>query len=95
MRCAHGTSTEAETSDPATALHAQMAQGSEIIGASSFGSANAYRYGNGVSAYGSGFSTVNRRPTASVGATVIMYRADEPGAQDAFEAQAVLKQYSQ
>jgi hypothetical protein len=34
-------------------------------------------------------------PTANVGATVVMFHANEPGAQGAFEAQQVLQQYSQ
>jgi hypothetical protein len=45
--------------------------------------------------YNSGFATTNvvRAPTASAVATVIMFHANEPGAQGAFEAEQVLKQY--
>ena len=42
-----------------------------------------------------GSSTVVRAPTASAAATVIMYHANEPGAQGAFDAVEVQKQYSQ
>jgi hypothetical protein len=33
------------------------------------------------------------RPTASVGVTVVMFQANEPGAQGAFNAVDVLRQY--
>jgi hypothetical protein len=44
--------------------------------------------------YGGGCSDV-ARPVSAVGVTVTMYRANEPGAKDAFDAQTVLAQYSQ
>jgi hypothetical protein len=45
--------------------------------------------------YGNGLSTVTaiQRPTASEGVTVVMFHADEPGAQGAFKAADVLQQY--
>lgn len=57
-------------------------QGSEIGGAV-------------VQNHGYGFVTATpiRRPTASTGATVLMYHANEPGARGGFEAAAVLRQY--
>ena len=42
-----------------------------------------------------GTASVVRAPTANASATVYMFRANEPGAQGAFEAEQVLKQYSQ
>jgi hypothetical protein len=53
--------------------------------ATSFGSANATTFGS---------SSVVRAPTAGAAATVIMFHANEPGAQGAFDAAQVLKQYS-
>jgi hypothetical protein len=41
-----------------------------------------------------GSSSVIRAPTAGAAVTVIMFRPNEPGAQGAFEAEQVLKQYS-
>lgn len=76
---------------------AQMAQGSEISGV--VGSSNTtlngtYRPGGFTGTANSfGGANVVRRPTANVGVTVVMFRSDEPGAQGAFDAQAVLKQY--
>jgi hypothetical protein len=74
---------------------ASMAQGSELSGVYSSGSASAYGNAYGATAYGSGVSTPIYRPTANVGVTVVMFRANEPGAQGAFVAADVLKQYSQ
>jgi hypothetical protein len=71
---------------------------------SSSGSATAYAttsattFGNtgyaatNVIVNGSSFSTPIYRPTSSVGVTVIMFHAEEPGAQGAFDAAQVLKQ---
>ena len=44
---------------------------------------------------GNGLSTVSaiRRPTASEGVTVVMFHADEAGAQGAFNAADVLQKY--
>jgi hypothetical protein len=53
-------------------------------------------YGSATTTYnGSSFSSATYRPTSNVGVTVIMFHADEAGAKDAFEAEQVLKQYSQ
>jgi hypothetical protein len=41
-----------------------------------------------------GSASVVRAPTAGAAATVIMFHANEPGAQGAFEAEQVLRQYS-
>jgi hypothetical protein len=76
---------------------AGVAQGSVVAGtvSSSQGNFNG-SYGQGyMSGNASGFGTTNviRAPTASAVATVIMFHANERGAQGAFEAQQVLKQY--
>jgi hypothetical protein len=51
----------------------------------SFGSANATTFGS---------NSVIRAPTAGAAATVLMFHANEPGAQGAFDAEQVLKLYS-
>jgi len=63
---------------------ANLSQGSRLGGAT-------------VTNYGGGFVGVQaqRVQTASASATVLMFHAHEAGAQGAFEAQAVLRQYSQ
>jgi len=75
-----------------------MGQGSEVSGvySSQTGNASAYAMGNTVYANGtsSGFATPIRRPTASVGVTVIMFHADDAGAQGAFDAAQVLRENS-
>ena len=53
--------------------------------AATMGSANATTFGS---------STVMRAPTAGAAATVAMFHANEAGAQGAFDAEQVLKQYS-
>jgi hypothetical protein len=53
--------------------------------ASTIGTANATTFGS---------TSVVRAPTAAAAVTVIMFHANEPGAQGAFEAEQVLKQYS-
>lgn len=50
-----------------------------------FGSANATTYGS---------TSVIHAPTAGAAVTVVMFHANEPGAQGAFDAAQVLKQYS-
>ncbi|MBZ9906120.1 hypothetical protein LB557_08930 [Mesorhizobium sp. BR115XR7A] len=71
------------------------ASGSRFVGMSSntFGNANATVMGS--TAYGtySGttISTPMYAPTADIGVTVIMFHADEAGAQGAFDATEVLK----
>jgi hypothetical protein len=42
-----------------------------------------------------GSTSVMRAPTAGAAVTVVMFHANEPGAQGAFEAEQILKQYSQ
>lgn len=75
---------------------ADMSQGSQLVGMTSntYGNANFNRtgYGSGYGTY-SGFTTTTpiMAPTSHVGVTVIMFRASEPGAQGAFDAQQVLK----
>lgn len=54
--------------------------------ATTYGTANANTFGT---------TSVIRAPTASAAATVIMFHANEPGAQGAFDAEQVLRQYSQ
>jgi hypothetical protein len=54
--------------------------------ATSFGSANATTVST---------SNAIRRPTAAAAVTVVMFRASEPGARGAFDAEQILKQYSQ
>jgi len=53
--------------------------------ATTFGSATANTFGS---------TSVVRAPTAGAAATVVMFHANEPGAQGAFDAAQVLKQYS-
>ena len=76
---------------------AGVAQGSVATGAISTSNGNfSGNYGQGyMSGNASGFGTTNiiRAPTASAAATVIMFHANEPGAQGAFDAQQVLQQY--
>lgn len=74
---------------------AQTSQGSRLVGvntqSSGFGQVNAYgntAYGN---YSGSSFSSPVYAPTAQIGVTVIMFRADEAGARGAFDAADVLK----
>ena len=62
---------------------AAMSQGSVVTGAVASGG------------YNFGSASVVRAPTASAAATVIMFHANESGAQGAFEAEQVLRQYSQ
>jgi hypothetical protein len=78
---------------------ASMGQGSVVTGA--IGSANTNvngSYGGGfmnANANSFGSTTVTRAPTAGAAVTVVMFHANEPGAQGAFEAEQILKQYSQ
>lgn len=74
---------------------AQMSSGTQLGGVVSSG----YASGTGVvtgnfvsaSATGSSFSTPIYRPTSDIGVTVVMFHANEAGAQGAFDAAAVLK----
>ena len=76
---------------------AQMAHGSQFAGVYSSGTGSAFASGYGGSAYAtgysSGFSTPIYRPTTDVDVTIVMFHANEPGAQGAFDAAAVLKKY--
>jgi hypothetical protein len=74
---------------------ASTQQGSQYAGSYTSGSATAYGSGGFATVNGSAISTPIYRPTSSVGVTVVMFHANEPGAQGAFDAKAVLKQYSQ
>jgi len=77
---------------------ASLQQGSVVAG--TLGSSNTNMSGS----YGHGFMNANantfgstavmRAPTAGAAVTVIMFHANEPGAQGAFDAEQVLKQYS-
>ena len=78
---------------------ASMQQGSTVVG--TIGSSNTNMSGN----YGRGFMNANassfgsasvvRAPTAGAAVTVVMFKAADPDARDAFDAQQVLTQYSQ
>jgi hypothetical protein len=78
---------------------ASLGQGSVVTGA--VGTSNTNVNGN----YGGGFmnanansfgtTTVVHAPTAGAAVTVVMFHANEPGAEGAFDAQQVLNQYSQ
>jgi hypothetical protein len=50
-----------------------------------------------IGTYGNGLATVSTvsAPVAANAVTVIMFHADDPQAKDAFDAQAILKQYAQ
>ena len=76
---------------------ASMSQGSQLAGfvGQSSGTAVATGIGNTVTVTGTstGYATPVYAPTANVGVTVIMFRADEPGAQGAFDAAQIVKQF--
>lgn len=74
---------------------ASTQQGSQYAGSVTSGTATAYGSGNFATVNGSAVSTPIYRPTSSVGVTVVMFHANEPGAQGAFDAVSVLKQYAQ
>jgi hypothetical protein len=73
---------------------ADVGQGSQIAGVYSTESVSAFGGPYSASAFGTGFSTPIYRRTAHVGVTVIMFHANEPGAQGAFDAAAVLQRLS-
>ncbi|WP_018900315.1 hypothetical protein [Rhizobium sp. 2MFCol3.1] len=74
---------------------AQTASGSRFVGMNTYGSGTAQASVYGNTAYGSysgsTFSTPVYAPTAQIGVTVIMFRANEAGARGAFDAADVLK----
>lgn len=85
---------------------ADLSQGSQVAGVYSqsqgmasgqyngMATGNFYT-GNASAIYsGGGFARPIYRPTASVGVTVIMFHADEPGAKGAFDAAEVLQRNS-
>ena len=78
---------------------AALGQGSQVAGV--VGSSNTsfngnYGYGS-MSGNSNTFGTASlvRAPTANAAATIVMFHANEPGAQGAFEAAQVLQQYAQ
>jgi hypothetical protein len=77
---------------------AGMQQGSVVTGVVGTNNTNVNaNYGGGnINGNSTSFSTASvvRAPTAGVGVTVIMFHANEQGAQGAFEAAQVLQQYS-
>jgi hypothetical protein len=70
---------------------AQIGQGSQLVGASTFGNASIYGNAYGSTAYGSGFTTPMYAPTSEIGVTVVMFYPNEAGAKGAFSAAEVLK----
>lgn len=72
---------------------AQMGQGSQFVGASSFGNTTVYGNAFGATGYGSSFTTPMYAPTSEIGVTVVMFHPNEPGAKGAFNAAEVLKKY--
>ena len=78
---------------------ASLQQGSVVTGTMGSGNTNVSgTYGGGfvnANANTFGSTTVVRAPTAAAAATVIMFRANEPGAKGAFDAQQTLTRYSQ
>lgn len=81
-----GSSSTTGSGSSMTTVNGNYGGGFMNANATTFGSANASTFGS---------TTVVRAPTAAAAVTVIMFRANEPGAQGAFEAEQVLKQYSQ
>lgn len=78
---------------------ASLQQGSVVAGAVSSGNTNFNgTYGSGFysgQASGFGSTSVVRAPTAGAAVTVVMFHANEPGAQGAFDAAQILQQYAQ
>jgi len=70
-----------------------MGQGSQVagvVGSSNTNFSGNYGYGS-MSGNSNSFGTASvvRAPTANAAATIVMFRANEPGAQGAFEAEQV------
>lgn len=74
---------------------AQMGQDVKYLGQSSYGSGTATWTPAGGVATGYGYSVPVYAPTASVGVTVVMFRAGEAGAQGAFDAAQIVKQFGE
>jgi hypothetical protein len=81
-----GTSSTSVTGNSNTSLSGTYGGGAMTANATTYGTANANTFGS---------TSVIRAPTASAAATVIMFHANEPGAQGAFDAQQVIQQYGQ
>lgn len=81
-----GTSSTNITGSSNTSITGQYGGGVMNANATTYGNANANTFAT---------TSVVRAPTASAAVTVIMFRADEPAARDAFDAEQVLRQYSQ
>jgi hypothetical protein len=73
---------------------AQMGQGSQFVGTSTYGTASVYGSSYGATAYGSGFATPMYAATSEIGVTVVMFHPDEAGAKGAFNAAEVLKKFA-
>ncbi len=71
----------------------QMSQGSQVVGMTGSGYGTATTAGGTTYVQTSGFGTPIRAPTANVGVTVVMYRANEPEARNAFDAAQIVKQF--
>ena len=77
---------------------ASMNQGSQAVGIVSSGNGNfsGSCFGAYCSGSSNGFSSASvvHAPTSSAAATVIMFKASDPEAKNAFDAEAILKQYA-
>ena len=80
-----GNSSTSVVGSSTTAVSGNYGGGFINANAATAGSANATTFGS---------NSVIRAPTAGAAATVTMFHANEPGAQGAFDAEQVLKQYS-
>jgi hypothetical protein len=74
---------------------ASLGQGSVVTGAISTGNTNVSGGRGFANATSVGSTTVTSAPTAGAAVTVVMYHANEPAAEGAFDAQQILTQYSQ
>jgi len=70
-------------------------QGSQLAGVVSSDNVSGSYGGGSFQASGFGSSNAIYRPTANAGATVIMLKAGDRGLENAFDAVATLKRYSQ
>lgn len=79
---------------------ASLTTGSQFVGYTPSyvsGQATATQFGNTTQVYGNGWvnnGTAIHKPTSKAAATVIMFKANDPNAADAFDAAAVLKKSS-
>jgi len=79
-----GSSSTNVVGSSATTVNGSYGGGFMSANAATAGTANATTFGS---------TSVIRAPTAGAAATVIMFHANEPGAQGAFDAEQVLKQF--